>query len=66
MRLKMMPTQFKDENTEDIDAYIKKPSFQLQKGDVIKLKGEWSGHREHVLIFLAASIQQTGTRINNF
>lgn len=39
LRVKMNPTQFKDEDTQDINVLVKNRDLQLERGDVIKMKG---------------------------
>lgn len=39
MKFKMNPTQFNNPDVEDIQVLVKNPTFDLLKGDVIKLKG---------------------------
>lgn len=62
----MQPTQFKDPDTEDIELLGKHTNLTLERGDIVKFKGEWSGHRGHVLIFLYAELEKTGRKIGDF
>jgi hypothetical protein len=66
LKVKMNPTQFPDPSAEDIHVVSKGLEFKAERGEVIKMQGEWEGHKAHILVFLSTKTVRTGRMIGSF